>query len=465
MILLLTFAFALIFFKLGVAELGHFREEQNVGTLPYKNEWRIIKNDLFKSPMQYSYNNYHEYRYSAVAQNILDGEGWLILKVKNFGENMDYFHKGPVYFWLTAVTSKIIGFSNFSVRFWPALLGFTTIAMIYFLAKEIFDKKVGLLSVFILTTTFQFIHIDGARAVSLGTIFIFLVVLAVYLLFKQGRSQKFFYLAVFSIALAGLTRSVLMTIPLVIFFFVADFILVFKSVKFSDIMKKWLIGLAIIVAIVSPWVAAQQYYGRGKYISDVANFQIHLEFMNKALIVTDGLFDKFQYNLFIDERPSDLMFYPQVVFKGFFPWSMLVILAILYSSKIWWQEKNKKLLVLLFSIGAMVLFVYIKEQKWARYMVELYPFLSIIAAKLLVDFYELKGNRLLFFGMLATLASFYWVIVPFNISLPLALVVYGMLFLLISLVLFLKDPKPDFSRAFSILVLTHFGGIAIIKVL
>ena len=245
LVLLLVFSCFLIFFNLGKSDLGHYRDENHDNALPKQLEWTTVKSDFLKSPMQYNYLNYHEYRYSTVVQRILETNDWSTLSVKNFEYNLPYYMKGPVYFLLTAATTKFFSFSKFVVRFWPAISGVLVILLTYLLSREIFGKTVGLFSVFILSTTFHFIHIDGARAVAIDTIFLFFVLLSIFLLFRQNNNAYFLYLSAFFIGIAGLTRSVFIVIPLVILFSFIYF-LIYEKNDTKKMFVKYIISILII---------------------------------------------------------------------------------------------------------------------------------------------------------------------------------------------------------------------------
>ncbi|MDP2860140.1 MAG: glycosyltransferase family 39 protein, partial [bacterium] len=61
--------------------------------------------------------------------------------------------KLPVYIYLTALSEKFFGLSEFAVRFPSAMAGVLTIIALYFFVVKLFDKKTGLLAAFILTVS------------------------------------------------------------------------------------------------------------------------------------------------------------------------------------------------------------------------------------------------------------------------------------------------------------------------
>ena len=58
--------------------------------------------------------------------------------------------KRPINIYLTVPAVAIFGLNVFSVRLPIALTGFITVVVLYFLAKELFDKKIAFWTAFIL---------------------------------------------------------------------------------------------------------------------------------------------------------------------------------------------------------------------------------------------------------------------------------------------------------------------------
>jgi 4-amino-4-deoxy-L-arabinose transferase-like glycosyltransferase len=465
--LLLAFSFFLIFFNLGKPDLGHYREEYHDNALPKQLEWTRVKNDYLKNPMHYNYLNYHEYRYSTVVQQVIETNNWKTLTVPNLGSIMPYYMKGPVYFLLTAVTAKIFGFSKFVVRFWPALSAFSTVILIYFLSKDIFNKKVGLLSIFILSTTFQFIHIDGARVVAVDTMFLFFTILSIYLLFKQKRNTKFVFFAFFFMGLAALTRSVFIAIPLLIVLSFLYFYLNYHKINNKKILLRFFFGIFIFIFIVLPWVGLQYILGGENYLVDIKRFQWQEEFLDKLKLSSSAMYEKFQYSLFFEgERPREWNFYLWTIFKGFFPWSIFIVLALIYSVKIGWQKKDKKIFSIVFIIFSLYLFVSIKAQNWSRYAINFYPFFSILLGKLLYDFYRYKKDIILKLGLIVTFFLFSPFIIGYNFNNIFFKYIYILVFLYLLLYYFILSKyahKNNYIIPF--LLIVHFGILAIINVL
>src|SRR3989344_557835 len=83
-----------------------------------------------------------ETTYGEFVKNILNTGDWLTL---HFNGKV-IFDKPPLYFWLVALLSKLIGFNEWAMRFWAALAGVLTVLTTYALGKKFYNERTGFLS-------------------------------------------------------------------------------------------------------------------------------------------------------------------------------------------------------------------------------------------------------------------------------------------------------------------------------
>ena len=96
-----------------------------------------------------------------------------------------------LYINLLGFTFCLIGPSIFAIRLISALLGILTIVVIFFLGKELFNKKVGLISSALIS--FSFWHLNLSRLGFRAILVPLILTLALYFLFRGIRLQKFYY--------------------------------------------------------------------------------------------------------------------------------------------------------------------------------------------------------------------------------------------------------------------------------
>lgn len=182
---------------LAIVLLAFILRMYHLGTLPPSLTWDEVA---------WGYNGY------SLGSDLKDefGEFLPIQYLESFGD-----FKPPVYAYLTAVSEKIIGLNEFSVRFPSALAGTLTVLLTYFLIKRIIpDKKnvrilqfeinTSLLTAFILAISPW--HILLSRAAFEANVATFFIVLGVYLFFVSIEGKRTFLIfSVLSFILSAYT--------------------------------------------------------------------------------------------------------------------------------------------------------------------------------------------------------------------------------------------------------------------
>lgn len=220
LILILLLAFALRFYQLGQNPLSLSWDEASIG-----------------------YNAY------SIAQTLKDEHG-RFLPYDYFSAFGDY--KPPVAIYLTAVSVKLFGLTEWAVRMPSALLGVLTVLLVFLLAEElrkIFKSK-SLTSYFSLLTSIILAispwHTLLSRQMFEANIATFFIVFAVYLFIKAINSNKYLFIpsaVLFALSLYTFNSPrvfvPILLLGLVIFFF-------------KDIKKqfKWFLVFSILFLVV-----------------------------------------------------------------------------------------------------------------------------------------------------------------------------------------------------------------------
>lgn len=151
----------------------------------------------------------------------------------------------PAFF---ALIYTIFGHNIAAVRIAQALISALTCSIIYLSGKDIFSRKVGLLSAGIAAVYPSFIIYTGMLLTE--TNLIFLLVSAVYfLLRKNGSASVNYFLSGLLFGLAALSRPSILPLPFVIFFT----LLLFRPTALRAVSGKALILIAAMLITISPW--------------------------------------------------------------------------------------------------------------------------------------------------------------------------------------------------------------------
>ena len=311
-----------------------------------------------------------------------------------------WFDKPPLYMWLTALTFRFFGWNEFTTRLWSALFGMGGVIVIYFLGKNIFNKKVGFLAGLVLATSFQYIVQSRLAVLDVPlNFFISLSFLFFYLGYKNISRKRVYYLLFFaSMGLATLTKGPIgALLPCLIIGF---YLLLAKEIR---ILKEMGIfwGVIIYLAIAAPWYAVEFWQHGNEFIGDF--------FLLRHLM---------RYLTTLEGHEGPIYYYLPLLFLGFFPWSSFLPYSVVHLaiSKIKRQtEERKKFLFLLLWFAVIFIFFTFAQSKLPNYIFPLYPALALIVGKFCNDSFSKaaslrKGIILSFFlffiftGLIALIA-------------------------------------------------------------
>jgi len=203
---------------------------------------------VFEKIYSKSLYDFDEARYAEIAKNHIQTNNWLVPQsggpddFDNGAILRPYFWKPPLHPWIIALSFKIFGQSEFSLRLSSFLFSFLSLIYIYLISLKLFPNKfIGLLSVFLLagTNDFSFISSQGIAESQL----LFFSLLSIYYLL--GKKPKIFASAL-SISLAFMTKSfgVFWLYPL------CFYLIYINSPKKILTISKWLIIQSIFIL---PW--------------------------------------------------------------------------------------------------------------------------------------------------------------------------------------------------------------------
>ena len=227
--LILTLAFILRFYKLGL--------------VPLTLDWDENSN---------AYNAY------SILKTGRDEYGqFLPITNRSFDD-----YKPPAYMYLNVITVKLFGLTPFATRLPSAVFGFLTVPLIYFLAKKLFAKEsIALVSMFLLTISPW--HLQFSRVGFEATIGLFAAVAAISAFLYGLKDHKWLIAAALALGLSSYTyHTQRIFVPLL---FVATFF-TFKS-EIAKIPKRFLItfitisiliGLPLVI-LIPPKVILQRF--------------------------------------------------------------------------------------------------------------------------------------------------------------------------------------------------------------
>ena len=309
----------------------------------------------------YGLMNPDEGRYSEIPREMLESGDFFTPRL-NY---VLYFEKPPLHYWLTAASFVVFGQNEFAARFIPALMGFLTIFMTWFVARKFEGEDTANFSAIILGTSALFFAISRINITDMTlSFFLTLALFSFYVFYKENR-KRWLYIFYAALAFATLAKGLIgIVLPAgVIFWF-----MVFK--RDWSIMKRLFLSPAILVFFL---ICVPPFYLMCKKNPDFFYFF----FIQEHFL---------RYATKMHERYEPFWFFIPVIIGGFFPW----LGGLFISFKNYFSKKEENVYLMLWVV-IITLFFSASSSKLVPYIIPVYPALAILIAKNLVQLKD-KGT-------------------------------------------------------------------------
>jgi 4-amino-4-deoxy-L-arabinose transferase-like glycosyltransferase len=241
------------------------------------------------------------------------------------------FQKPILFYWLIMLSYKLFGVSIFGARFPSIALSLLNVILIYLLGRDLFNKKVGISSALVLSTSE--VYFTYSRFAAPDITFLFFITAAIYLFVRAYTGKikgpfKYLYMYVF-MALAMLTKGPLgFLYPLMII----CLFLVFKKEWATFKELKFVFGFLIFIAISVPWFVVMIFLHGSEYIDKVW----FLEIVKKLKYIPSEANSNILTHYF-----KSIFYYLGMAFARYLPWTAFLPASLILikdsSSK---QDKN-----------------------------------------------------------------------------------------------------------------------------
>ena len=348
------------------------------------------------------FNTKGEPREAIVAVTMIDTHNWIL--PQNNGDEFAY--KPPMFHWLVATTSVVIGSVNeFSARFPSALAGVVLAVMTFCFFARRKNQQTALLTSVIMLTTFE-VHraATNCRVDMMLTLFI---VLALYQLFRwtERDLRGIPIWAILWMSCGMLTKG---PVAIILPCLVSCVYLWIQGRHFWFVV--WRFALIAMSAMILPclWYYAAWLQGGDKFLYLIYEENV-LRFLGKM-----------PYS----SHENGAWYYPVVLLSSAVPYTLICLLALftiqreqwrklqVLKSAWWkglWEHIRKMDRVELFSLLAIVLiigFYTIPKSKRGVYILPVYPFVAYFVARLIEYLSAVRPRIVNFFGwVLATIVG------------------------------------------------------------
>src|SRR5262247_2102246 len=195
--------------------------------------------------------------YASIAREMLARGDWIVPHVNG----LPYLEKPPLYFWLTALTFKLFGPSEWATRLWSAVSALGTVLLTWRIGRRLYGAHAGLMAGVVMASLVG--NALYVRRASTDQLFIFCLTLAMYGFLRDterpDRGRARFLLVYVGAALSVLAKGFIgLAFPVLI---IGLGLLAARGLGARRQMPlRWrdlnlARGLAVFAAIAVPWHA------------------------------------------------------------------------------------------------------------------------------------------------------------------------------------------------------------------
>ncbi|MDR3478515.1 MAG: glycosyltransferase family 39 protein [Gammaproteobacteria bacterium] len=301
-----------------------------------------------------------EGRYSEVAREMVVSGDYITPRLNGVA----FLDKPVLYYWLQASAIKMFGLAEWSLRFWPALIGILGCLVTYITGRVLFDRRTGILSAIILATSplyyggshYTNLDLEVASLIS-NSLLCFIAAMHA----GSSRVKKYLLIAAYIFAgLAALTKGLIgIVFPMMI---IGSWIVLLN--RWDTILKmRLLMGMVIFFVITVPWYVLVQ-----KANPEFLHFFFVTQQVSRFLTTQD-------FN-----SKAAVWFYVPVVLAGLFPWSVFLIQSLVQKIKLVWGDRKHhpvELYLLLWFFIVLVFFS-IPRSKTVGYILPIFPVSALL---------------------------------------------------------------------------------------
>lgn len=300
-----------------------------------------------------------EARYSEIPREMIISGDYITPHL----DNVKYFEKPPLFYWMQVGAIKAFGLNNWSYRCANALMALLGCLIIYTGTRILFDRKTAWFSCTILATSL--LYFIFAHAITLdmtlstfmtGTLLSFIVATR----YPPGKIRRTLFLCTYAFAaLATMTKSLVgVLLPGAIIF---SWLLIFN--EWRQLKSAYYVtGILLFLLIVLPWHIVVQIKNP--------------EFFHFYFI--DQQFTRYLTNA-ADRIAPDWFFIP-ILFFGLFPWVVFLFQAIKFHFPQHWRDRFQQKEAIFLMLWATIIFVFfsLSRSKLIPYILPTVPPLAIL---------------------------------------------------------------------------------------
>ncbi|MGC1381467.1 MAG: glycosyltransferase family 39 protein [Candidatus Baltobacteraceae bacterium] len=306
-----------------------------------------------------------ETAYGEVAREILLTHDWVVMHLNS----VPYFVQPPLYFWLGAIFSTLVGATPFALRLPSALATIALGALTGYAVARQAGTRVGIYAAVILSTCLMQAVI-GRLAIMDGLLDL-AVAMTIFWWFRGLETGHDRYTIYGWIAAAGGFLAKGLVAPVVALMVIVPFYFWNRRHEptHAPSVRAWIVGLIAFFAIAAPWPIA---------------LVAHYHFFPLQKLI--GEYTVGRYTGVVENQSGPVWYYIPVIILGFFPWIAFLPMAVVYGvrqlrGEVAQQRQLSRLVRLGFTWIVMpLLFFSFARTKLPNYIALAFPALALLTA-------------------------------------------------------------------------------------
>ncbi len=302
--------------------------------------------------------NPDEGRYSVLAREMAQSGDFITPRLNG----LKYFEKPPLQYWMSALSFRIFGESEWSARLYTALCGLLCLCIVGYTGARLFTREVGIFSALALMGCPYFMALAEIITLDMGLTFWTTLSLCAFLLGQRETEhpshRRWLWLAWAATAGAVLSKGLIG----VLFPAAALFLYCLSMRDFSRLKKlEWGMGLLIFSVIAAPW-----FIWVSAHNPEFPHFFFIHEHVERFLTTTH-------------RRVEPFWFFVPILLIGTLPWTFML------GHAVWrgWQQQHAQpvfhpLRFALLWSAFIFLFFSASGSKLPAYILPLFPSLALI---------------------------------------------------------------------------------------
>ncbi|MGH9464936.1 MAG: ArnT family glycosyltransferase, partial [Thermoanaerobaculia bacterium] len=254
-----------------------------------------------------SLHNKDEALHALVTADLVASGDWLDLTL----EGEPYLSKPPLRFWLTAPLVRMFGFNAWTVRFWSTAFGVATVVLLYWGVARRWGQAAGAWSALALATSHHFLYSHATRSGELDTTLLFFWTASAFALAEAAVTRRPGWLVVAGAlaGTAGMSKHLLFLPELALIAGLCAALGVGRGLP----ARWWAAAAAAGLVVALPWHLAQWLRHGDAFLATYFGTEVAGRLSGTAPGGAAG---------------HGPLFYLRELALGFFPWSLLLPIAV-----------------------------------------------------------------------------------------------------------------------------------------